>query len=100
MGNGGGDRLFGRGGDDRLEGGDGYDTLFGGSGKDTLVSGHCADRVLMDSADTFTDYNRNEDAKITFVNSDSKWTDAEIEVVNRAFGMKRTVRETTCSWTR
>ncbi|MEZ6091063.1 MAG: calcium-binding protein, partial [Pirellulaceae bacterium] len=86
------DVLYGGGGKDTLKGYGGNDVLFGGglNDVDTLYGGSGMDRFLTQPGDVVKDGNglnkrKGEDAQLHFVNSNSAWTDREIEVMDEAF---------------
>ncbi len=87
------DRLFGGPGSDYLVGGAGNDGMFGGcdSDSDTLVGGAGNDRFLTKTIVTKTRITNDivsdaigNDAQACFDDRTSKWTDGEVEVVDRA----------------
>lgn len=87
----GNDTLYGGEGVDLLVGNDGDDALFGGgfASGDTLVGNAGQDRFLVQANNDATFSNRDsvsdagaEDAVLKFINHDSNWTDAEIEVID------------------
>ncbi len=80
------DQLLGGSGVDYLAGGAGHDSLFGGdaSSVDTLVGGSGNDRLLIQGADKLEDV-QSGDVRIIFKNGSSRWSEAEIQVVDRAF---------------
>ena len=87
------DRLYGDGGNDQLFGNRGDDGLFGGEGDDELSGGRDDDRFLVQRRDSDVVTDRaDEDAVITFVDDSATWTEAEIELLDRAFD---TVHHTT-----
>jgi Ca2+-binding RTX toxin-like protein len=81
------DFLRGNDGNDWLVGNDGNDSLFGGATMgevDQLAGGAGLDRFLELSADVL-EAPEPVDARLVFVNHDSVWTEAELEVADLAF---------------
>ncbi|QEG24127.1 calcium-binding protein [Mariniblastus fucicola] len=79
------DRLYGDAGSDIVRGDAGLDGMAGGigAGVDRLFGNDGADRFLTESTDLIMD-EVGEDAVLIYENSDSDWTDAEIELMDTA----------------
>lgn len=90
----GNDQLYGGDGVDLLVGNDGDDALFGGgyNSNDRLVGNAGQDRFLVQANNNSNFSNRDvaqdvlpEDVVLKFINHDSNWTDAEIEILDEGF---------------